>query len=137
MSIGEIIRDKYSKDLERKTRNVFFLCSSTRGADYYVFIGNNNSVYISKKDDSNKAGELQNILHKSKTEGKFNFGYKSKHFNTDDKNSNINTNKFGNKVETKVEEKFEIKPNRSNASSSQDSKKVVMAKKYQSSRYNK
>lgn len=44
MSIGEIIRDKYSKDLERKTRNVFFLCSSTRGADYYVFIGNNNSV---------------------------------------------------------------------------------------------
>ena len=100
-------------------------------------IGNNNSVYISKKDDSNKAGELQNILHKSKTEGKFNFGYKSKHFNTDDKNSNINTNKFGNKVETKVEEKIEIKPNRSNASSSQDSKKVVMAKKYQSSRYNK
>ena len=101
-------------------------------------MGNNNSVYVSKRDDLNKKEEIKNELHKSKTEGKMNVGYKSNHFNSVEKSSNkIDTSKYGNKVETKVEKKIEMQPYRSNGSISQDSKKVVITKKYQSSRINK
>ena len=103
---------------------------------------NNNFVYISNKDkdtdskykygsvdkkyDTNKNKEL----HKSNTESKINFVYKSKNFGAADKKSNAEDDK---KTETKYEKKYELKPY--NSASNTQSKNVV-TKQYKSSRYN-
>ena len=103
---------------------------------------NNNFVYISNKDkdtdskykygsvdkkyDTNKNKEL----HKSNTESKINFVYKSKNFGAADKKSNAEDDK---KTETKYEKKYELKPY--NSTSNTQSKNVV-TKQYKSSRYN-
>ena len=98
---------------------------------------NNNSQsnslnkYGSKENINNKKGEIKTELHKSNTESKMTFAYKSSNIKEDG-------NKYGGKVETKIEKKYEIKPNRSGADSSQDSKKVItITKSFQSKRYNK
>ena len=46
--MAQVIRNEYSEELEtridKKVRNVFFLCSDLSGKDYYVFQGNNKSL---------------------------------------------------------------------------------------------
>ena len=46
--MAQVIRNEYSEELEtridKKVRNVFFLCSGLNGKDYYVFQGNNKSL---------------------------------------------------------------------------------------------
>ena len=107
----------------------------------------NNFVYISNKDkdkesdtkykygsvdkkyDTNKDKQL----HKSNTDSKMNFVYKSKHFGSAEKKGNVGDDK---KTETKIEKKYELKPYNSSSNTLNTTKKVVTTKQYKSSRYN-
>ena len=72
-------------------------------------------------------------MHKSNTESKLHFVYKSKHFNTVDKNEGGKDS--GKKVETQYEKKVEIKPYKMGSDNNQETKKVVLTKSYKSRRY--
>lgn len=46
--MAQVIRNEYGEELEKridkKVRNVFFLCSGLNGKDVYIFMGNNNKL---------------------------------------------------------------------------------------------
>ena len=113
-----------------------------------VNTASNNFVYVSNKDkdketdtkykygsvDKKYDSTKDKQLHKSNTDSKMNFVYKSKHFGSAEKKGNIGDDK---KAETKIEKKYELKPynSSSNTLNTQSNKKVV-TKQYKSSRYN-
>lgn len=46
MIADEIIRNKIkNKILEKKVRNIFFVCPSIDGKNVYVIVGNNNKIF--------------------------------------------------------------------------------------------
>ena len=122
----------YSKKTEIKTTTTSNVGNKkTNNITSYIKDDNKGSKYGSRENiKDTKKLETKPELHKSNTEGKINFVYKSQHYNTDNKNV---TRDIGTKV---YEKKVEIKPYKSNVDNSQETKKVVITKSYKSSRYN-
>ena len=125
----------YSKKIETKT-----ITTSGNVSNNYNYSYNSNnkddksSKYkygsVGKYNDNNKQ------LHKSNTEGKMSYAYKSQQYKSGDKNDG---NKYGKSIETKVvKTTTQIKPYSSTVDTqTQGSKKVTsITKTYKSSRYN-
>ena len=120
----------YSKKVETKT-----ITSTTGNVKSYNYSfnkddPNNKNKYGNKdniKDNRTGAGTQ---LHKSNTEGKLNFAYKSQYTSGNTSNYKDGGNKYGSKYETKIyEKKIDSQPYR-NVGSSQDSKNVTVTKSY-------
>ena len=95
--------------------------------------GSNNFVYnsnINTDNTKNKYGIRDTSttgLHKSNTENKINFSYKSPSLSILNNNNILNNigKTYGQNYETKIERKYETKPYRSNVGSSYDSTRKV------------
>ena len=130
----------YSRKVETKS-----VTSTTGNVKSYNYSfnkddGNNKFKYGSRDDIKYNKSGAGTQLHKSNTESKLSFAYKSQY----NKSGSTSTNKdggnnIGSKIETKIyEKKVDSQPYRSNVGSSQDSKKVTtVTKSYTSTRYHK
>ena len=125
----------YSKKIEIKTTTTTTTTGNAKTTNYtYNKDENYKNKYGSRENiRDDKKEEAKPELHKSNTESKLHFVYKSKHFNTVDKNEGGKDS--GKKVETQYEKKVEIKPYKMSSDNNQETKKVVLTKSYKSRRY--